>query len=230
MSADCAAAKEQEAGDESLSFVTLVLIFLVISFLGLIGESIVSYFQDGFWKDRAGFVWGPFSPIYGLGAVILTLVLYPVRNKNVGVVFVISAVVGATFEWLAGYFFEEAFGIVAWSYAGKFGDLGGHTSLTMAVVWGVLGTLWIKLGYPPFARLTHRLSKRWAYVLATVITAFFIVDAAVTLVAFDCWYHRCAGEAPDTAIGQFFADQFGDEFMTNRFQTISVWPDLAKRA
>lgn len=212
-----------------LTFAELALIFLVLSFLGLIGESIVSFFQDGFWKNRAGLLWGPFSPIYGLGAVILTAVLYPVRKKNPLLVFLLSAVVGASFEWIAGAFFEQAFGIVAWSYAGQWGNLGDHTSLPMAVVWGLLGLLWIKLGYPVLARLAHDLPERASRIATWAVAVFFVVDAACTLVAFDCWYQRAAGEAPASALEQFFADCFDDDYMARRFETMTVWPDLANR-
>ena len=41
-----------------------------MSFVGLVGETIVSACIDGQWESRAGFIVGPFSPLYGLGTVL----------------------------------------------------------------------------------------------------------------------------------------------------------------
>ena len=99
----------------------------------------------------------------------------------------------------------------------------------MAAIWGLLGLLWIKAGYPALARLSRRLPPRPARIAAWAVAAFFVVDAAVTLAAFDCWYHRAAGKVPDSAMEQLFADRFDDDFTTNRFETMTLWPDLANR-
>lgn len=68
----CDAAKSEAI---KLDLYHLVWIFAVCSVLGLIGETVVSYFVDGRWESRAGFLWGPFSPIYGVGGVLMTLAL-----------------------------------------------------------------------------------------------------------------------------------------------------------
>ena len=43
---------------------------------------------------------------------------------------------GAAFEWFAGWFWENAFGIVAWDYSSQPFNLGGHTCLGIALVLG----------------------------------------------------------------------------------------------
>lgn len=73
----------------------LVWIFAVCSVLGLVGETVVSYFVDGRWENRAGFLWGPFSPIYGVGGVVMTLALARLSDARGGVLFGVAAVVGA---------------------------------------------------------------------------------------------------------------------------------------
>ena len=94
-------------------FFHLVWLFLLLSFVGLVGETVASYVVDGRWESRAGFVVGPFSPIYGAGAVLFTVFLNPLRDKPVPVLVVAGALVGGLFEYLAGWFFEWRYGIVA---------------------------------------------------------------------------------------------------------------------
>ena len=63
----------EKGAREPLTLYYLVFVFTVCSILGLILETVVSYFVDGRWESRVGFIWGPFSPIYGVGGVLITL-------------------------------------------------------------------------------------------------------------------------------------------------------------
>lgn len=59
----------------NLSFLLLFWVFVSASVLGLALEDVFHVLVYGGYESRAGFVWGPFSPIYGVGAVALTLFL-----------------------------------------------------------------------------------------------------------------------------------------------------------
>lgn len=204
-------------------------IFTLCSFVGLVAETIVSYPIDGMWKDRAGMVWGPFSPIYGVGGVLMTISLRRVASMRLGVLFGTAALVGAGFEYVAGWFWQAAFGIVAWDYSDQPFNLGGHTCLGIAIVWGLAGVAWMKIGLPVALHTSDAFPHAWRRPVAWALVAFFVADAAVTMVAFDCWMGRLAGKAPDGAVQQFFAQWFGNDFMNARFQTMSLYPQLASR-
>ena len=178
----------------------LTWIFTVCCVLGLIGETAVSYFVDGRWEDRAGFLWGPFSPIYGVGGVLMTLALARLSEARGGVLFGVAAVVGAAFEWFAGWFWENAFGIVAWDYSSQPFNLGGHTCLGIALVWGAAGVAWVKLALPAMQRAADAVPVAWRAPLTWGLLVFFLVDAAATFAAFDCWMNRLAGAEPADAV------------------------------
>ena len=93
---------------EPLTLYYLVFVFTVCSILGLILETIVSYFVDGRWESRVGFIWGPFSPIYGVGGVLITLALHRFENASPLVIYAVSAAFGAAFEYFAAWFWESA--------------------------------------------------------------------------------------------------------------------------
>ena len=202
----------------------LVWIFTVCCVVGLIGETVVSYFVDGRWEDRAGFLWGPFSPIYGVGGVLMTVTLSRLSEARGGVLFGVAALVGAGFE---GWFWENAFGIVAWDYSSQPFNLGGHTCLGMALVWGAAGVAWMKLALPVLQRAADVVPVSWRGVFAWGLLAFFLVDAAMTFLAFDCWMNRLAGVEPAGPMQLFFADHYGNAVMEGRFQTMSMYPVLA---
>ena len=60
----------------------LFIIFFVGSIAGFVAESIWCIMRHGYYESRQGLVYGPFSPIYGIGAVCLTAALYQYRNRS----------------------------------------------------------------------------------------------------------------------------------------------------
>lgn len=55
-----------------IDYFTLFWLFVAGSMFGLAVETIFHAIVYGGYESRAGLVWGPFSPIYGMGAVLLT--------------------------------------------------------------------------------------------------------------------------------------------------------------
>ena len=210
-------------------FFHLVWMFLICSFVGLVGETLVSFALDGRLESRAGFIVGPFSPIYGVGALLFTLFVNPLRSRAVPVQFAAGAVVGGLFEYVAGWFFETRYGIVAWSYIDQPFNLHGHTCLGIALVWGALGLAWVLWGLPHMVALIERIPSGVQTSLTWFVFALIVADATCTLLALDCWFLRMSGLEPADAVQQFFASYFGDAFMSRRFETMSMWPVLASR-
>ena len=70
--------------------------------------------------------------------------------------------------------------------------------------------------------------QRWFFV-AQLALAKPLVDAVMTLMALDAWYSRMAGIEPDSPVMSFFNTYFNDDFMAERFQTMSLDPGEAGR-
>ncbi len=223
---------ETGKGYIALNFFNIFWIFVVCCVLGLIIESVyhVLVVDPGHYEDRAGMLYGPFSPIYGFGAVLLTMALNRFHDKNVIVIFLVSAVIGGAFEYAVSWFMQYAFGIVAWDYTGTFLSIDGRTNGMFMAMWGILGVVWIKLCLPWMLKLVNLIPWNWRYALTTVAAVLMIADGVMTLVALDCWYGREAGKAPDSAIAEFCNEHYDNDFMKERFQSMSIDPDRATRA
>ncbi|WP_125982140.1 putative ABC transporter permease [Bifidobacterium goeldii] len=213
----------------ALDFFNLFWLFVVGCVFGLTIESIYHVVLFHEWQDRAGLLWGPFSPIYGFGAVLLTVLLNRLWRSNWLLIFCASAVIGGTFEYLTSWVMEVAFGITAWDYTGQWLSIDGRTSGKYMFFWGLLGLAWIKLILPHLLAMIQRIPWKWRYSLTLVFLVFMLVDATMTVMAIDAWYSRLAGIADDSPIANFFAAHFDNDFMANRFQTMSIDPSKAGR-
>ncbi len=217
-----------------LDFFNLFWTFIVGCVVGLIVEIIfhMVVVEPGVYQDRAGLLWGPFSPIYGVGAVLMTIALNRFKDRNIVFIFVVCTIIGGGFEYFVSWFMEVAFGASAWDYSDQFlGDIfGGRTCLLFASMFGLLGTVWIRLLLPVFLRLFNLIPWKWRYSVTLVCAAFMLVNCVMTLQALDNWGARAAGHVPEAEIEQFYAENFGDEYMANRFQSMTIDSEKSVRS
>lgn len=213
----------------TLNFFNIFWIFVVCCVLGLLLEDIFHIMKFGEYQDRAGMLFGPFSPIYGFGAVLMTVALNRFHDKPLIVIFLVSAVIGGGFEFFTSWIMEFAFGIRAWDYSGTFLSIDGRTNAVFMVAWGALGIMWIKLLLPRLLKFINMIPWNWRYGVTVVCTVFMLINGLMSLQSIDCWYQRMSGNEPSTPIQQFYANHYDDDYMANRFQTMTMNPEDATR-
>lgn len=215
--------KKVKKGYVTLDFFNLFWVFVICSVIGLVVETIYyGAVHDWHFIDRAGMLWGPFSPIYGFGGILMTIALNRFHNKNVILIFLVSAVIGGSFEFFTSWFMQTAFGITAWDYSGTFLNIDGRTNFFYMCCWGLLGVVWIKRLLPLMLYFIKKIPWSWRYTLTTICALLYIFDGVFTLVTIDCWYLRESNVPQTTAIQKFCAVHYDDEYMQNRFQTMTM--------
>ena len=215
---------------EPIGFFELFWVFVVCSVLGLVLETVFHLVFLGVSQDRAGLLFGPFSPIYGFGAVLMTIALDRFRGSPAPVLFLAGAVIGGAFEFFVSWIMETLFGIHAWDYSGTFLSIDGRTNFVFMMMWGALGLAWIKLLLPQLLKVLSAVPLRWRRGVTAVCAALMLLDGVMTVQSIDCWYQRATGKAPDTLIEQFYARHFDDERMQARFQSMTMSAEDAARA
>ncbi len=215
----------------SLNFYNIFWVFVVSSIIGLILETIWHplMVEPGVIQDRAGMLYGPFSPIYGFGAVLMTVALNRLYDKNPIFIFLASAVIGGAFEFFVSWFFESAFGITAWDYTGTFLSIDGRTNGFFMAMWGVMGLVWIKLVLPYLLRGINLIPVRRRGVITTVCAALMLANGIMTLQSIDCWFMRVSGIPATTPIEEFYDRHYGNEVMQARFESMTIVPTDSAR-
>ena len=92
-----------------------ILFFFISSMLGWLMEVCCKLWQFHRFINR-GFLIGPYCPIYGFGAVLVTALLSPYAGSPAAV-FVLAMVVCGTLEYLTSYLMEKLFHARWWDYS-----------------------------------------------------------------------------------------------------------------
>jgi uncharacterized membrane protein len=200
-----------------LSYSNLFWIFMIGSVVGLLLEDIFHFVTVGGYENRFGLVWGPFSPIYGCGACLMTIALYKFWDKNWFVIFAVSGLIGSAFEWCTSFFMQTCFGAVCWDYSGTFGSIGGRTNFAFAIMWGLLGIVWVKIIFPPIVKLVDAIPFRWSLPITIILSIFMALNITLTLCAFARQAQRQANIPASNGIERLCDDLFPTEWMQHRF-------------
>ena len=223
------ALREDFLNDHAPGFYQYIIIFLVASVLGLILETVYMYALYGVVESRVGLVWGPFSPLYGFGAVLLTAVLWPLRNQPIWIIFVISAGIGGILEQIAGWGMETVMHAWSWSYLHFPDHITQWVAWRFLIMWGVLGLAWCKLIMPEMLfRIGEPTTRRQA-VVAGLLAAFIALDVSITVMCFYRAGKRQEGIPPQNVFEEYIDRHFGDDFISDTFENINLDRDKRPR-
>ena len=123
-----------------------VLMFFIYSVFGWCLENADQFLRKHKVSNR-GFLIGTYCPIYGVGALLLHLLLSKYANDPI-VLFILSVIVCASLEYLISYIMEVTFNARWWDYSDRRFNLNGRICLETSIPFGIFGTLSIYVFNP----------------------------------------------------------------------------------
>ena len=200
----------QKTFANGLNFYKLFWIFFIGCFLGVVIEVLFGLITTHKLESRAGLVYGPFNPVYGFGAVLMTVCLYKLREKRDLWILLSCMVIGAAFEYLCSYLQELVLGTVSWQYSDQMFSIQGRTSLLYAFFWGILGVFWIKVLFPFLSRLIEKIPAKVGIPVTWILVAFMVFNMAVSLMALERQAQRREQIPADNAVARLLDERFPD--------------------
>ena len=205
-----------------LCFDKLVWVFLISSFLGALIEMVFCFVTGGNWMNRSSLLYGSFSVVWGLGAVVLTVVLQRLAKKEDHKVFLAGALVGGVYEYLCSVFTELVFGTVFWDYSKMPLNIGGRTNVLYCIFWGILAVVWIKVLYPPMERSIENIPPVMGKILTWAVAAFMLCNALLTAGAMYRYTERRTDPEPSNILEAFLDERCTDDLMESRWPNMKV--------
>lgn len=196
-----------------LNYCKLFLLFFIGSIMGCIMETCFAIIYEGHFEMRVGLVYGPFIPVYGFGAVLLTLALSHFYKSSFIGLFAVSSAVGAAFEYFCSWLQETIFGTISWDYSDMPFNIDGRTSLAYACIWGILGVVWVREMYPVLSRGIEKIPPKIGYIITIVLTVFMVFNAFVSASASIRANERSENIEAQNAFAVYLDNNFSDEYL-----------------
>lgn len=154
------------------------LLFIVYSFIGWLMEVVGKLVQYRRFINR-GFLIGPYCPIYGTGAILITFLLKRYINDPI-TLFIMAILVCGVLEYLTSYFMEKIYHARWWDYSQRRFNINGRVCLNTIIPFGFLGMFIMYVSNPFLITRIELLPELWLNILFWTVLVLFIIDNIVS--------------------------------------------------
>lgn len=163
-----------------IEFIGLLFYFIIYSFFGWILESTVKTFMQRKFVN-SGFLYGPFCPIYGFGAIIMLIFLHNFKN-NIIILFITAFIILSCWEYAVGWILEKLFKTKYWDYSENKFNVHGRVCLMNSLFWGFLGVVFIHYIHPFISNKVNLIPQSILIYTIIITSMTIIVDLIVNIV------------------------------------------------
>ena len=154
------------------------IIFFIGSFIGYLYE-VIFYLLDDHKLVNRGFLYGPYLPVYGFGAILLILTLRKFK-KNPLLIFILAMVVTGITEYVAGFLVYKIYHEMWWDYTGLFLNINGYVCLRSVSFFAISGLLLVYLIEPTLRKIYNKYPKPFTYT-SYILSSLFMLDYIINI-------------------------------------------------
>ena len=210
-----AVTKSKNDGTKSnnFNFYQYVWIFVVSCLLGYAIETLWCFIRHGYIESRKSLVLGHLSLAYGMGAVLLTLILSRFQKTTSWKNFLISFFAGTVTEYICSLGQEICFGTVAWDYSNVPLNINGRVCLLYSSFWGFLGIFWAKIVIPQMAKIFDKVHIPFNKILVWTFIVYFCFNCFLSATAAARMNMRKEGKPANNKYEMWLDETYTDEKM-----------------
>ena len=169
----------------------LIIYFTFYSIIGWCYEVFLEVVVYRWGFTNRGVLFGPYTPVYGFGALAFLLLVYPLIREKKGVkklilmpvVFLLCMTIATAIELGTSYILEYSIGSWPWqTYADYAINFQARIALSPSVRFGLGGVLFLYVLQPIFEKITDKLGDKGVRILAAVFIIMFACDIVYTFI------------------------------------------------
>ena len=208
--------KKDKVFAEGLCLEKICTIFIIFSVFGcyyeMILEFVKRFIKDGtiFWETRSAVLYGPFNVIYGLGAVIVLLILGR-KYMRWYKVFIYGSLIGGLFEYICSFLQEKITSTTSWNYSHQLLSINGRTTIPIMIGWGLICLIFIKWIYPHLSNLIESIPNKTGTIILSILMILLCIDMLLSFSAVLRQNFRQNNMKPISFFGEFLDKYYPDE-------------------
>lgn len=185
-----------------------IIYFFILSFIGYIYECIAMTFWIGKWDNR-GFLFGPIIPIYGIGALIGTILFnYSYTDYTPLSIMLIGMAGSAVLEYVVHYAMEKMFHAYWWDYSKAPLNINGRICLPATIGFGIAALIIIYVINPFLLPILNNLNDLSAKLISLLLVIIATADFTLTVSIISGFSDRV--EAMDSFINEHMESLIGN--------------------
>lgn len=152
-----------------------IILFFFYSAAGWVVESTYCSIGEKRFINR-GFLTGPMCPIYGTGALVMTVFLYnPFYDKPL-YVFLLGMLLCDIVEYITSFLMELLFHARWWDYTYEFLNIKGRICLKHTLYWGIASIMFVYVLHPGIDSIIEGMNDKAIIGITVTVLAVFAVD------------------------------------------------------
>ena len=128
---------------------------------------------------NSGFLYGPFCPMYGIGAVIMLLASK--ISNNILIIFLMAVTIFTVWEYVVAVILEKLFKTKYWDYSNIRFNFQGRICLKNSIYWGILGVILVLIIQPCIEKLLNLIPDNILLYINIVLSIAILVDTSITI-------------------------------------------------
>ena len=215
-----------EAAAQPLTPYRVFWLFLIAGFVGDLIEVVFWLLTRGELISRSSLLYGPFSLVWGLAAVLLTLVFHRMDDQGTARIFMTGTVLGGAYEYICSWLQEVLFGACFWDYRHLPLNLNGRVNLVFCMFWGGIAIAWVRLAYPALYGFVRGIPRQTGRRVAAAAAAFLICSTAVSAAALIRMDQRREGVPALGAVTRFLDEVYPDSRLKARYPNMGILDEI----
>ena len=198
-------------------FIKVFIIFMIGSVIGYVVEMIVALVQNGYIESRQGLLYGPFTPVYGIGIIVYYIFFSKIKTRDKKIVFLLSMLIGGITEYLCSFIQEKVFGTISWDYSAWLFNINGRTTLIHCTYWGIAGLLYVSYIEPLIPKIENAIKNNHVRVISSCLVICMVLNITISTMAALRQKERIEDVPASGTLDMFLDKNYPNEYMDQVF-------------